>query len=427
MADEGHRLTDEQLAALERRIARVYGEAAREVQDEVTAYFQSFAKRDAEQRQRLEAGEITEQQYKQWRLAQMGRGRRFAALRDKLAERMTKANETAAAYVNDATPGIYSLNRNYAAYTIEQVAGDVGFTLWDEQTARRLLTEQPDLMPYYPPARAIKRGIDLAYGKRQITAQVTSGILMGEGIGKLADRLQRHIPEMNRTSAIRAARTAVTGAECAGRQDTYLAAEKMGLGLKKRWLATLDNRTRHAHALLDGQTVAPGKPFHVDGYELMFPGDKSAPGYLVYNCRCTVVADLDGVDTSDAKRRTRDPVTGESVLLENMTYPEWEKWVQKRRFGDIIGQETSNGITITGVSEHSFERSAERQVEPGDVVDAIKNPLNVRGVVYDAKGRPSQRFTGRQATVNVNPSTGVITTVWKTGNSTRKKYGKGNN
>ena len=127
----------------------------------------------------------------------------------------------AAAYINDRTPGIYSLNRNYAAYTIEQQAGqDVGFDLWDEQTIRRLAMEQPDLMPYYPPKRAVKRGIDLAWGKRQITAQVTSGILQGESIKHLADRLQTNIPNMNRTSAIRAARTAVTGAQNAGRLDS---------------------------------------------------------------------------------------------------------------------------------------------------------------------------------------------------------------
>lgn len=99
----------------------------------------------------MDAGDITEEQYKQWRLAQIGRGKRFESLRDKVAERMTNANAAAVAYVNDATPGIYSLNRNFAAYTIEQVTGDVGFDLWDEQTVKRLIAEQPELMPYYPP------------------------------------------------------------------------------------------------------------------------------------------------------------------------------------------------------------------------------------------------------------------------------------
>lgn len=328
--DYAHKMTDAQLAKLEQRIAKLYKEATDELTDTVKAYFEQFEKRDAAMKEKLDAGEITEQQYKQWRLAQMGRGKRFTALRDKVAERYTDANETAVAYVNDSTPGIYSLNRNYAAYKIEQVSSQADFTLWDEQTVKRLIVEQPDLMPYYPPKRALKRGIDLKYGKQQITASVTSSILQGKGIGKIADDLQSRMQDMSRASAIRTARTAITAAQNAGRLDTYRTAQDMGIKLKKRWLATLDSRTRHEHAMLDGQTVDIDKPFTVDGYELMYPGDTSAPGYLVYNCRCTQIAEVDGEDTSSGGRRAIDPETGASVLVGDMTYSEWAGWKKRR-------------------------------------------------------------------------------------------------
>lgn len=328
--DEGHRLTDIELAKLERRISSVYGDAEKELQKTIDDYFESFAKRDKEMQDLIgtiqNGKEWTQADYQQWRLAQIGRGERFKALRDKVAQRYTQANETAVSYVNDATPGIYSLNRNYAAYTIESVAGDVGFDLWDEQTVKRLMVEQPDLMPYYPPKRALKRGIDLAYGKKQITASVTSSILQGKSIKHMADDLQKRITTMSRDSAIRTARTAVTGAQNAGRMDSYAAAEKMGIKLRREWVATLDNRTRHAHAMLDGQQADIDKPFKVDGYEIMFPGDTSAPGYLVYNCRCTTVAVVDGVDTSSAQRRARNPATGQTEVISNMTYAEWAGW-----------------------------------------------------------------------------------------------------
>lgn len=324
--DYAHKLTDEKLAELEQRISKIYELAAGELAETVKTYFEKFEKSDAAMQEKLKNGEITEQQYKQWRLAQIGRGKRFEALRDKVAERYTDANATAVDYVNDATPGIYSLNRNYSAYKIEQVSDKADFTLWDEQTVKRLIVEQPDLMPYYPPKRALQRGIDLKYGKQQITASVTSSILQGKSITKIANDLQRRMQDMNRTSAIRTARTAVTGAQNAGRLDTYRAARDMGIKLKKRWLATLDGRTRHAHAMLDGQTVNVDKPFKVDGYEIMYPGDTSAPGYLVYNCRCTQIAEVDGEDTSSVGRRAIDQETGESVLVEDMTYAEWAGW-----------------------------------------------------------------------------------------------------
>lgn len=325
--DKAHQLTDEKLKKLERRIASIYRKARDELQETVDAYFESFAKRDEEMKDLIgtfvNGREWTEQDYKQWRLAQIGRGKRFETLRDKVAERMTKANETAVSYVNDATQGIYSLNRNYAAYTIEQVAGDVGFDLWDEQRVKRLIVEQPDLMPYYPPKKAVKRGIDLTYGKKQITSTVTSGILQGKSIKGLADDLQTRIPTMNRDSAIRTARTAVTGAQNAGRIDSYTAAQKMGIKLQKEWLATLDGRTRHSHAMLDGEKVETDEKF---SNGCRFPGDPQGRPEEIYNCRCTLIASLPDVDTSDAQRRPRNQETGENKVISDMTYQEWMRW-----------------------------------------------------------------------------------------------------
>lgn len=245
----------------------------------------------------------TEEDYKQWRLVQMGRGQRFEAMRAKLAERLTHANEVALAYVNDKTPGIYTLNRNYAAYEIEAVGAGVDFTLYDESTVRRLIVERPSLMPYYPTAKALKRGIDLEYGKKQITAAVTSGILMGTSTRKIAADLRKRIVDMSIDSAIRAARTAMTAAENGGRQASYERAAEMGIELTREWLATHDARTRHAHGMADGQRVKVDEPFIVGGEELMFPGDTSrgASGWNIYNCRCCLTSSVKG---HERKRET---------------------------------------------------------------------------------------------------------------------------
>nr|DAJ03888.1 MAG TPA: minor capsid protein [Caudoviricetes sp.] len=324
--DKGYDLTEKELKALEKQIYESYKEAYDGLVDIIKEYFAKFADRDASEKARLDAGDITEEQYKQWRLAQIGRGKRFEALRDKVAERMTNANAAAVAYVNDATPGIYSLNRNFAAYTIEQVTGDVGFDLWDEQTVKRLIVEQPELMPYYPPKRALKRGIDLAWGKKQITASVTSSILQGKSIKHMADDLQSRIVTMNRDSAIRTARTAVTGAQNAGRMDSYFAAEKMGIKCRKEWMATLDGRTRHSHAMLDGEVVDNDKKF---SNGCRFPGDPQGRPEEIYNCRCTLVSAIEGIDTSRGQRRARNPETGQNDLIENMTYAEWAGWKKR--------------------------------------------------------------------------------------------------
>lgn len=393
--DTGQKLTEKSLRELEKRITEAYRDAYDGLNETIRDYFAKFADRDKAMKAQLDAGEITEEHYRQWRLAQIGRGERFEALRDHMAERATNANETAIAYINDATPGIYSLNRNFTAYTIEQVAGDVGFDLWDEQTVKRLIAEQPELMPYYPPKRALKRGIDLAYGKKQITASVTSSILQGKSIKHMADDLQSRIVTMSRDSAIRTARTAVTGAQNAGRLDSYFAAEKMGIKCRKKWLATLDSRTRHSHAMLDGEVVDNDKKF---SNGCRFPGDPQGRPEEIYNCRCTLVSAIEGIDTSGEQRRARNPETGESELIENMTYAEWAGWKKKTDIssattvddvealfkkqdwfihgeGELLGWRSDDALSLSGLDVESAKTVYSSYEQFFDKLPQLKNKL----------------------------------------------------
>lgn len=407
-SDLGHKLTDKELAKLERRIATLYREAGEELQATIDAYFEQFKKRDEEMKALIgtvqNGKEWTEQDYKQWRLNQIGRGERYQAMRDKVAHRVTDANAVAVSYTNDATPGIYSLNRNYAAYTIESVAGNVGFDLWDEQTVKRLMVEQPDLMPYYPPKRALKRGIDLAYGKKQITASVTSSILQGKSIKHMADDLQKRISTMSRDSAIRTARTAVTGAQNAGRMDSYAAAEKMGIKLKKCWLATLDARTRHSHAMLDGEQVAQDKKF---SNGCRFPGDPQGPPWEIYNCRCTLIAAVEGVDTSSAQRRAKNADTGQTEVVSNMSYAEWAGWkkdtkqVASAAKSAIIEESKPLPITIsdctTETRKYDFSDGTENGTRKSANATVYKTPDGTEFVFPVSYNKAHQTMTPEKA------------------------------
>lgn len=407
-SDLGHKLTDKELAKLERRIVKLYREAGKELQATIDAYFEQFKQRDEEMKALIgtvqNGKEWTEADYKQWRLNQIGRGERYQAMRDKVAHRVTDANAVAVAYTNDATPSIYSLNRNYAAYTIESVAGNVGFDLWDEQAVKRLMVEQPDLMPYYPPKRALKRGIDLAYGKKQITASVTSSILQGKSIKGMADDLQRRIITMGRSSAIRTARTAVTGAQNAGRMDSYAAAEKMGIKLKKQWLATLDNRTRHSHAMLDGEKVDQDKKF---SNGCRFPGDPQGPAWEIYNCRCTLIAAVEGVDTSSAQRRAKNADTGQTEVVSNMSYAEWAGWkkdtkqVASAAKSAIIEESKPLPITIsdctTETRKYDFSDGTENGTRKSANATVYKTPDGTEFVFPVSYNKAHQTMTPEKA------------------------------
>lgn len=84
-----------------------------------------------------------------------------------------------------------------------------------------------------------------------------------------------------------------------------------------------------------------------------------------------------------------------------------------------------HGILTCRMSDHAGIQAASRKVSSREIVDAISKPLYIRDVEYDDKNRPSQRFIGNYATVNMNPENGTIITVWPTGSRIREKYLKG--
>lgn len=87
---------------------------------------------------------------------------------------------------------------------------------------------------------------------------------------------------------------------------------------------------------------------------------------------------------------------------------------------------TSNGILITGISEHALDRAdgTDRAVTSKEIVEALKKPLRIENIRVNRIGLRSQRFIGSGATVNLNPDTGIVITVWKTSSRERRRHKK---
>lgn len=70
----------------------------------------------------------------------------------------------------------------------------------------------------------------------------------------------------------------------------YIGMDVIGFAAKKEWNAILDEKTRPAHRLADGQVVNIDEDFIVDGEPLMFPGDDSRASIgNTINCRCSAM------------------------------------------------------------------------------------------------------------------------------------------
>lgn len=285
MADKAHRLTDEKLEEMEKRLSAIYSRAEKEIQKTADEYFSKFAAQDEKKRKLLEQGKITEDEYNKWRKGKLMYGKRFTEMKEQCAKQLLNVNQTALSYVNSELPEVYAINYNALAGSVDGVGG-YSFTLVDADTIRNLAVTDTSLLPY----KELDPAKDIPWNMKKINAETLQGILQGESMDKIAKRL-RNVQEMNKTQAIRSARTIVTGAENKGRQDSYARAEADGIILQKEWLATNDGRTRHSHAVLDGAIVDQDKKFD-NG--LMYPGDPSGRPEEVYNCRCTMTAKVLG-------------------------------------------------------------------------------------------------------------------------------------
>ena len=283
--DDGHDAAEKILEQIEKEVTSVYEQAATEVQEKLEKFWAGFERRDAEKRALVKAGKMTQEEYKRWRYGQLMTGKRWEEMRDVLAEDLTNADRIAMSIVNGHLPDVYAVNANYGIYQIEDVCGiKTGFTLYDRSTIERLIREHPNILP--KPRVDIPK--DLRWNLQHMTSELLQGILQGESIPKIASRLQT-VTGMNLGAAMRSARTAVTGAQNAGRVDAYKRAEDMGVEVVQEWLATNDNRTRESHARLDGEQVPVGEKF---SNGCRYPGDPNGPPEEVYNCRCTLIPAL---------------------------------------------------------------------------------------------------------------------------------------
>ena len=288
MADKAHRATDDKLEEMEKRLSAIYSEAQDDIQRKANEYFAKFEKADAEKRKLVKAGKLTEDEYKAWRQGKIMYGKRFTAMKEDIAKQLFNVNQTATAYINGELPEVYALNYNALADVVNGVGG-YSFTLTDADTVRHLAKTDKSLLPF----RELDPVKDIPWNMKKINSQVLQGVIQGESIPNIARRIM-NVQEMNKDAAIRSARTIVTGAENKGRMDSYKRAQDDGIVLEKEWLAAIDKRTRDWHRDLNGVAKPIDEPFHNDFGDIMFPGDPSADGANVYNCRCTLVSKVKG-------------------------------------------------------------------------------------------------------------------------------------
>ena len=328
MPDYGSKVADKAIIQAERKIRAIYKQAGNELKKKLAEFTARFEEKQAEMLALRDAGEITKEAYSKWIRGQVFIGKQWKAKIDQAAKIMDSANKEAVLIVNKGRLNVFAENYNFEAYELEKaVGGAVSFNLFSTETVARLVREKPKMLPPWK----IDEKKDYIWNRQKVENSITQGIIQGESIDQIADRLVSNLCTQNENKMRTFARTAMTGAQNAGRQQQMEDAEEMGIKLKKRWVATLDDRTRDTHQKLDGDEVDVDEPFKVDGMTIMYPGDPSAEAELVFNCRCTMIQVLDGSERKSVRRAYTEDESGNRTS-EDMSYAEWKEWKKQHNW-----------------------------------------------------------------------------------------------
>lgn len=321
MSDPAHQATDAIIAKIEKDITKEYKKAHKEVTQKLDDYLARFATKDKKWQEWVANGTKTAQEYKDWKMGQILVGQRWADLKDSLAKDYGNAAKISQSIANGYRPEVYALNHNYSTFEIEKKSKlNTSYTLYSRESVERMYRENPRL--YHKPGQTIsqqiKEGKLARWDKRRIQSVLMQGILQGESIPNLTQRLEK-VTGGDHKAAIRNIRTMMTGVENAGRVDAQDRAKSMGIPVVKQWIATLDSRTRHWHRELDGVTAETDEPFENEFGKIMFPGDPDADPANIYNCRCTLLSSIKGheLDIKDERVSYADEYA-------DMTYDEWK-------------------------------------------------------------------------------------------------------
>lgn len=365
--------TDEELEKMEKRITAIYEEAQSGIREKWDAYMERAEKRIERYEKALEEAKAggdkdeikkAENELKRRKENVTIRNEYYQGMIDETTDHLANVNNKAVNYLNGTMPTIYREVYNWAEPN--EVRIDMRLNVRSEQTVARLIKSGDIQLP--------KKKLDIPKDKRwntkQLNSSVLQGILQGEDMRKIAKRIQP-VVDNNKSAAIRNARTMVTGAENAGKQDRFKSLEEKGAIIKKVWMATPDGRTRDSHIDIDGEEVEIGENFS-NGLE--YPGDPGGDPAEVYNCRCTMHSNIIGFRKADGDIVYIDGYDSrEETMHERQMEEEQERReAQQSQVGGKRTEEAERFVVVQGkdISETWERRKDQFAFEIEDVINA---------------------------------------------------------
>ena len=333
MADKAHRLTDEKLEEMEKRLSAIYSVSYKKIQSKMLKFARGIDGKASELLKAIKEAKTEAEQkaaknaYLQYFKKEVVKSKEFKDLSAEIAIDLFNTNTQASAYINSQTPEIYALNYNWIN---EQLAKDIPDFV-SQQITPKEAEKYGDLT-----MQTVSKARDTKWNENNIKKSVIVGATLLLGANAIMKRSARLTVEKNYNSAKRQNIDMGGDAETKARYDGLLRSDAMGYKHTKIWRSAGDNRVRASHAHLDGTEI------DIDGTfsnGLKRPKDPNGRPEEVYNCRCTLI--WGGYGGKSATRMARQgEVTGsykksssfkgtKSIEVANMSYKELMKWLNQ--------------------------------------------------------------------------------------------------
>lgn len=206
----------------------------------------------------------------------------------------------------------------------------------------------------------------------------------GLSLSQIGKEINKRAPSISRKRAATIARTETHNAASYANHEYHSAVEEqLGMTMMKRWVSTGDARTRSAHVLANGQTVAMDEPFSIGGVAMQHAGDPAGGARNVINCRCVIVyvdaQDLDNVvDNSPMQVAPQEDITVGNVKVSASGLV-----LNKTKHSDTMSK------LATGVTINQIKKNLKKQIDENfkdkkwDVIGHDQHRFNTSDVLKD--------------------------------------------
>src|SRR5690625_93516 len=191
---------------------------------------------------------------------EMNRYNRLTKLEKEIAEEIRKLTGKNAQTLIRGLMDSYEESYYRTAYVLtNSVNADLGFVMMDRELVRKAIENPLDRVGF------LQRNRDnQARLTRQLRENLNQSLIQGESDRTAAKRIKGRM-DVGATNVLRITRTEMHRTRNQSLLESMNEGAERGIVLKKHWLATIDERTRHRHGMLDGIQVDLDEQFEIEG------------------------------------------------------------------------------------------------------------------------------------------------------------------